>query len=259
MIYLTFTEEGVETVSVMSGKSETSTAPTRRERVRAATIEEIKATALRLMHEQGSADLRFSDIAREMGMTAPALYRYFSDRDELLSALIADAYNDLADAVEAARAGVPADDPTGRWYAVSQAFRSWANQEPQQFGLIFGAPVPGFVTPQEGPVAEACTRAITGLKAFFVEAHEQGKLGPPLIRDVDKTLVGHFEEKKEGMHDPGLPPETFQALLNCWASLYGFTSLEAYGHLHFLSDEARDALFASGMRLAAIYSGLPAD
>src|SRR5215510_16201657 len=81
-------------VSLMSSKSETR-APTRRERVRAATIEEIKATALRLMHDQGSADLRFSDIAREMGMTAPALYRYFSDRDALLSALVADAYNDL--------------------------------------------------------------------------------------------------------------------------------------------------------------------
>jgi len=248
-------------VSVMSGKSDTHAAPSRRERVRAATIEEIKATALRLMHEQGSADLRFSDIAREMGMTAPALYRYFSDRDALLSALVADAYNDLADAVETAREGVPADDPTGRWYAVSQAFRSWANSQPQQFALIFGAPVPGFVMPQEGPVAEACTRAITNLKAFFVEAHEQGKLGPPLIRDVDESLRLHFGQKMEGLHgeDHDLPPETFQALLSCWASLYGFTSLEAYGHLHFLDDEARDALFACNMRLAAIYSGLPTD
>jgi AcrR family transcriptional regulator len=242
-------------------KVEAPPMPTRRERVRAATIEEIKATALRLMHEQGSADLRFSDIAREMGMTAPALYRYFSDRDALLSSLVADAYNDLADAVEAAREGVPADDPTGRWYAVSQAFRGWANREPQQFALIFGAPVPGFVMPQEGPVAEACTRAITGLKAFFVEAHQQGKLGPPLIREVDDSLRRHFEQKMDahGDDDPDLPPEAFQAVLHCWASLYGFTSLEAYGHLHFLSDEARDALFATNMRVAAIYSGLPTD
>lgn len=246
-------------MSLMSDKSESRT-PTRRERVRAATIEEIKATALRLMHEQGSTDLRFSDIAREMGMTAPALYRYFTDRDELLSALVADAYNDLADAVEAARERVPVDDPTGRWYAVSQAFRTWANSEPQQFALIFGAPVPGFVAPEEGPVAEACTRAITGLKAFFVEAREQGKLGPPLIRDVDESLSAHFKEKKEGMHgDDDLPPENFQALLHCWAHLYGFTSLEAYGRLHFLTDEARDALFASNMRLAATYAGLPTD
>lgn len=246
-------------MSVMSNESEKRT-PTRRERVRAATIDEIKATALRLMHDQGSTDLRFSDIAREMGMTAPALYRYFGDRDELLSALVADAYNDLADAVEAARLRVPVDDPTGRWYAVSRAFRTWANSEPQQFALIFGPPVPGFVMPEEGPVAEACTRAITGLKAYFVEALDQGKLGRPLIRDVDESLLGHLKDKQEGMIDHSdLPPETFQAILHCWSALYGFTSLEAYGHLHFLTEEARDALFASNMRLAAIYSGLPTD
>jgi AcrR family transcriptional regulator len=250
-------------VSALSSASDAQRPPTRRERVRAATIEEIKATALRLMHEQGSADLRFSDIAREMGMTAPALYRYYADRDELLAALVADAYNDLADAVEAARERVPVDDPTGRWYAVSRAFRAWANSEPQQFALIYGAPVPGFVVPQEGPVAEACMRAITGLKALFDEAREQGKLGPPMIRDVDEPLVAHFKQKKEGVHGEGedtdFPPENFQALLHCWAHLYGFTSLEAYGHLHFLTDEARDALFASNMRLAATYAGLPVD
>jgi hypothetical protein len=82
-----------------------------------------------------------------------------------------------------------------------------------------------------------------------------------LIRDVDESLRRHFAQKMEGLNDEehDLPPETFQAVLNCWSSLYGFTSLEAYGHLQFLSDEARDALFASSMRLAAIYSGLPVD
>ena len=50
------------------------------------------------MREQGTTDVRFTDIARVMGMTAPALYRYFADRDELLTALITDAYDDLGDA-----------------------------------------------------------------------------------------------------------------------------------------------------------------
>ena len=64
----------------------------RRERARAATIEEIKATALEQMRESGTTDIRFTDIARAMGMTPPALYRYFADRDELLSALIVDGF-----------------------------------------------------------------------------------------------------------------------------------------------------------------------
>jgi AcrR family transcriptional regulator len=249
-------------MSVTTDKGAARPAPTRRERMRAATIEEIKETALRLMHEQGTTDLRFSDIAREMGMTAPALYRYFSDRDELLLALIADAYNELADAVEAAGEKVSIDDPTGRWYAVAHAFRAWANREPQQFGLIFGPAVPGFVAPEEGPAAEACDRAINGLAELFLEAYRRGQLGPPLDREIDESLRAHFAQKTATSTvcpEPDLPPETFQAMLHCWASLYGSVSLEAYGHLHFLPDDARDKLFASNMRLAAIYSGLPVD
>jgi len=206
----------------------------RRERARAATIDEIKETAQRLMREQGTTEVRFSDIAREMGMTAPALYRYFADRDELLTALIADAYNDLADIVAEAQEKVPVDDPSGRLLAVSQAYRSWARREPQRFALILGMPVPGYAAPEEGPTTEAARRAMVQLKSLFFDAAERNILKPPL-----------------------LPPETFQALLQCWSSLHGFTCLEAYGHLDWLPDEARDELFESGVRLAAMTAGLP--
>ncbi|MPZ62480.1 MAG: TetR family transcriptional regulator [Propionibacteriales bacterium] len=231
----------------------------RRERTRAATIEEIKETALRLMHEQGTTDLRFSDIAREMGMTAPALYRYFADRDELLTALIADAYDDLAVAVEEARSQVPVEDPTGRWHAVSQAYRAWASREPQQFALIFGMPVPGYVAPDAGPTTEACRRAIGALKALFFEAMAQGVLGRPLIREVGESFATALQEDHDAKHadEPVIEPETFQSMLQCWASLHGFTSLEAYGHLQFLPEEARDTLFEANVRLTAITAGLP--
>src|SRR5687768_8132657 len=77
--------------------------PSRRERVRAATVDEIKQTALHLMQDQGTIDIRFSDIARVMGLTAPALYRYFADRDELLTAMVVDSFDDLAATLAAAR------------------------------------------------------------------------------------------------------------------------------------------------------------
>jgi AcrR family transcriptional regulator len=233
--------------------------PSRRERARAATIAEIKETALRLMHEQGTTDVRFSDIAREMGMTAPALYRYFADGDDLLTALIVDAYDDLADAVSEARDRVPEDDPSGRLLAVSQAYRTWARREPQRFALILGMPVPGYAAPEEGPTTEAARRAMTQLKSLFFDALDRGLLGEPLIGDVDESLRQHAENPQySGRADERtLPPETFQAMLNCWVSLHGFTSLEAYGHLEFLSPEARDALFDAGVRLAAMAAGLP--
>ncbi len=162
------------TTESSDSQSATEHVPTRRERTRAATIEEIKQTALQLMHTQGTTDLRFSDIAREMGMTAPALYRYFADRDELLTAMIVDAYNDLGDAVAKARDQVPVDDPTGRLYAVGQAYRAWARAEPQRFALILGMPVPGYAAPEGGPTTEAAQRAMAQLKALFFDAAEQG-------------------------------------------------------------------------------------
>lgn len=232
----------------------------RRERARAATIDEIKQTAQRLMREQGTTDVRFSDIAREMGMTAPALYRYFADRDELLTALIVDAYDDLAEVVTEAQENVAVDDPSGRLMAVSQAYRSWARREPQRFALILGMPVPGYAAPEEGPTTEAARRAMLQLKALFFDAHERKVLKPPLLREVGEALAATLAAEYDAAHpgEPQLPPETFQALLHCWSSMHGFTCLEAYGHLDFLPTDARDALFQSSVRLAAMTAGLPA-
>ena len=161
----------------------------RRERARAATIEEIKETALALMREQGTTDVRFTDIARVMGMTPPALYRYFADRDELLTALIADAFGSLgAEVAQASNRMGPADFG-GRWLAAAMAYRNWARAEPQQFALILGTPVPGYVAPEEGPTTEAAKAAMGQLAALFVAAAQAGKLRKPLIRDCSMDLA----------------------------------------------------------------------
>ncbi|WP_116947326.1 TetR/AcrR family transcriptional regulator [Jiangella endophytica] len=235
--------------------------PSRRERARAATIEEIKQTAMGLMREQGTTDFRFSDIARLMGMTAPALYRYFADRDELLTALIVDAYDDLGDAVAEARDQIPVDDPGGRFAAVAQSYRRWAREEPQRFALILGLPVPGYHAPEEGPTSEAAKRAMAQLKSLFYEAIQAGVLRRPMLTDDDgsitRMLAEHHKVKDTPIDGPPVPPETFQAMLHCWASMHGFTSLEAYGHLDWLPDEVRDAVFESSIRLVARVAGLP--
>jgi len=225
----------------------------RRERVRAATVTEIKQTALALMHEHGITNVRFTDIARAMGMTPPALYRYFADRDELLTALITDGYDEMGRAVAEAQAGLPADALPARWLASAQAYRQWARAEPQQFALIFGLPVPGYAAPDEGPTTEAARRAMSQLSALFAEAHQRGLLGPPLVREV-APAVAAYAQHKGGTE---IPPETFQAMMHAWASLQGFVTLEAYGHLEWMDAAARDALFLSQVRLAAECAGLP--
>src|SRR3954451_13666366 len=110
----------------------------RRERARLATVDEIKATALDLMREQGTTDVRFTDIARVMGMTPPALYRYYADRNDLLTDLITDAYDHLGRAILTAREKHEPDDIAGRWLAAASAYRTWAGREPQRFALILG-------------------------------------------------------------------------------------------------------------------------
>jgi len=227
----------------------------RRERARTATIEEIKATALDLMRDTGTTDCRFTDIARVMGMTPPALYRYFADHDELLTALIIDAYDDLGRAVAESRDSVPQNDIGGRWAAAAEAYRQWARREPQQFALIFGLPVPGYVAPQEGPTTEAASRAMSQLAALFAEAHHTGKLHHAVIRDVEPAFT-RCAEAQDKFSD--IPLENFQAMMHAWASLHGFTCLEAFNHLDWVEPDARDALFRAQVRLAAKAAGLPA-
>lgn len=226
----------------------------RRERARAATIREIKQTALALMREHGTVEVRFTAIARAMDMTPPALYRYFADRNALLNALIADAYEDLGRTVAESRAQVPADDLGAAWMAAGQAYRHWAHREPQQFGLILGMPLPGYASPESGVTSEAAGRALGQLSTLFFEALQQGQLRRPLIRDVH-SAVEACALSKASVHD--VPPETFQAMLHAWASLHGFTALEAYGHFHWMEPEARDALFLGQLQLAALAAGLP--
>ena len=149
---------------------------TRRERQRAATVEEIKEVARGLMREQGTVDVRFTDIAKEMGMTPPALYRYFADRDALLTELIAEAYRELGREVAEAREQRDPDDVGGRWIAVGTAYRNWARREPAQFALILGMPVPGYVAPEDGPTTDAAKDAMAQLSLLFIRAAELGVL-----------------------------------------------------------------------------------
>lgn len=231
---------------------------TRRERQRAATVEEIKEVARRLMREQGTVDVRFTDIAKEMGMTPPALYRYFADRDELLTELIAEAYRELGREVAEAREQRDPDDIWGRWIAVGTAYRNWARRESEQFALILGMPVPGYVAPEDGPTTDAARDAMTQLSLLFIRAAELGVLREPLVRDVSDEMAACAAEKHPELG--GLvPPESFQAMIQAWATLHGITCLDAYGQFDWMGDEAREALFVSTLRTAAVAAGIPVD
>src|SRR5688572_16275964 len=83
----------------------------RRDRYRAQTREEAKTVALSQLAASGPTGISVNAIAKAMGMTGPALYRYFASRDDLLTELIIDAYGDLAAALHRAIADAEAADP----------------------------------------------------------------------------------------------------------------------------------------------------
>lgn len=227
--------------------------PSRRERVRAATIEEIKATAMRMLREHGP-ELRFTDIARDMGMTAPALYRYFADRDELLSALMVDGFEELQAALTGALDAAEPADLAARIRAVASAYRGFATQDPSRFSLLFGLPNPGFVHGQHGSGA-AAGATMAGLETMLRTVIDDGGLPRPLVHEVGPTVAAVLPTVQRGEGEP-IPAEHYQALLHFLAAVHGYACLESFGHLSWISEAARDEIFEAQIELLVTAMGV---
>jgi AcrR family transcriptional regulator len=137
----------------------------------------IKETALHQIGENGAASLSLRAIARELHITAPAIYNHYPSRDDLVTALIIDAYTSLGDAQFAALAGLPADDHAGKLGALGLAYRAWAVAYPQRYLLIFGSPIPGYHCPPESSMPVAA-RSLSALVGVLEDARRLGDLLP---------------------------------------------------------------------------------
>ncbi|MFG2863579.1 TetR/AcrR family transcriptional regulator [Streptomyces sioyaensis] len=203
----------------------------RRERLRAETTAEIKSVALALMATGGPDAITLRAIAREMGMTANAIYGYFATRDDLVTALIRDVYGALADVVDAAWEAAPPDDPAARIRAWSDAFRGWALANPEGFRLVYGDPVAGYQAPEGGAAPDAARRVCLGVTALAAAAW-------PHTEHLHRDSRFEWSDFDPGLLDkvrpafPALPPAGVALALRLWARLHGLVSLEVYGHLH---------------------------
>lgn len=218
----------------------------RRERLRAETTREIKAIALRHMADGGPAAISLRAIAREMGMTAGAIYSYFGKRDDLITALTADVYESLAQALESAHRSVPPADPADRLLAHAHAYRTWAVTHPQEFRLIYGDPVPGYLPPEAGPAQEAEHRLCAVLLALVAHAW-------PRAAGVQEGCDYTWDDFQPSLAAlaresfPDLPPAAVALCLRLWARMHGLLTLEVYGHLrHQVADPAK--LYDADMR-----------
>ena len=224
----------------------TSAPATRRARQRAATVTEIKQTARGLLVRDGPEALTLRAIAREMGMTAPALYRYFASYEELVGALCLDLLDDLTASLERARDLVPSPDPMDRLVATCREFRRWALAHPREFQFVFawigpsradGAPT--------GSAASAAPTGPAGLEQpemdisfgrvfldLFAELWAQRPFPVPSDAELSPALVSQLRAfaVQVGIE---LPAGLLATFISSWVRLYGAVTIEVFGHLGF--------------------------
>lgn len=177
----------------------------------------------------GPAALSVRAVARDVGMASSAVYRYFASRDDLLTALLVECFDEQGEAIETAVAAVDAADLNGRWMAIARTFRRWAVEHPWDYALLYGSPVPGYVAPEQtiGPATRA-PRVLFDLLTDAVEHGVDPSAGP------GPTTGADFHEAVAGLrafagHD--LPDDLVLAGLAAWAGLVGAVTLDLFGHL----------------------------
>ncbi|MEV7359566.1 TetR/AcrR family transcriptional regulator [Kitasatospora sp. NPDC091276] len=214
---------------------------TPRERYRAQVQEEIKERAWEQIATAGASALSLNAIAKRMGMSGPALYRYFASRDELITELVRDAYRSLADAFRArADAGT---DVAG----LAQTLRGWALDDPQRYLLVYGTPVPGYRAPED------TTRISVEIMAVLLDAcaaeqspveqapAERSPAVPPSPFDA------HLAEHRAWAGEHPAPPAVLRLALAVWTRLHGVLSLELAGHFTGMGFDPAE-LYAAELR-----------
>ncbi|WP_291055846.1 TetR/AcrR family transcriptional regulator [Herbiconiux sp.] len=213
-------------------------AQTARERARDQITAEIVAAARIRLAESGPGELSLRAVARDVGMVSSAVYRYFASRDELLTALLVLAYDDLGSAAERADAAV-ADraDVIGRWLAALRAIRGWALAHPGDYALLYGSPVPGYAAPQA--TIEPAVRVIVVILSIVTEAHALGRIATPTAPAGPVTAAAEMASvagavafvRARGLVGDEVPTELVIRTLMAWTTVFGTVSFELFGHL----------------------------
>jgi AcrR family transcriptional regulator len=213
-----------------------STAHGARARARIEVTAAIKDEARRQLAAEGAARLSLRAVARELGMVSSALYRYFPSRDDLLTALIIDAYDSVGEAAETAHEAAAGAGQLQRWIAVCEAARTWALAHPHEYALIYGSPVPGYHAPDSTiPAASRVALVLIGIVRDALKG--PGLTCPPLPAELRPEA-----ERMSADIAPDLPPSVAASLVVAWAQLFGLIGFELFGQFNRVVED-RDTLF----------------
>jgi AcrR family transcriptional regulator len=224
-----------------------------RERARAEVTAAILAEAHRQLAIVGPTALSLRSVARELGVASSALYRYFASRDDLLTALIIEAYDSLGTAAERAAAATEGAGPARRWCAVASAIRDWAREHAHEYALLYGSPVPGYRAPEAtiGPAG----RVSLALLRVVDEAFRAGQLAVPAAAAAPAGALRDDVERLLRDTALALPAEMAVPVVAAWTQLFGLVSFELFGQTRNVF-EAHDDLFAETAAAMAAFLGL---
>ncbi|WP_120321669.1 TetR/AcrR family transcriptional regulator [Catellatospora citrea] len=246
------------------------TAKNLRARVRDELTSEIKAIARRQLATEG-ANLSLRAVARELGMVSSAVYRYFPSRDDLLTALIIDCYDELGAAAESAEAAVDRADLLGRWLAAGHGIRDWALANPAEYALIYGSPVPGYRAPETtiGPAARTTNLILAlvadGVAAGTLPAPSTGSGPDPgsaaladpagALPSMPADLAAELD-RIAALVAPTVPRELLARGITAWIQLFGVVTFELFGRFQNLIEDSRRSFFDHQLRVMAGHVGL---
>jgi len=190
--------------------------------------EAIKETAWKQIAEFGAPALSLRAIARELKITAPAIYNYFPDRDALVTALIIDAYKSFGDSQIEARDAVPPKNVLTRLKAIGMAYRTWAHTYPQRYQLIFGTPIPGYEAPLMD-VLPSAARSLSALVSVVEQLRVGGRLSIQSFPQVKQEHKVSFETWKKYGGDADMLSMSIAMVI--WSRVHGIVSLEIANNL----------------------------
>ena len=237
---------------------------TARERARTELTREIKEEARRQLASSGADGLSLRAVARALGMVSSALYRYYPSRDDLLTALIIDAYDAAGEAAEQAIAAAAGETARTRWIAACRAVRAWARSNPHEYALIYGSPVPGYRAPQA--TVSPAARIPLAFMSLLAAAAASGELASGQAADgsgaeraqspvVDGELAAQALAITAALAVPEVPPDAVVRAVIAWTQLFGMISFELFGQFVGSFDPA-DALFGHAAAHLAAFVGL---
>jgi AcrR family transcriptional regulator len=193
---------------------------TRRERLRQEAMAEIRTHGYAQIELGGAAALSLNGIAKAMGMSGAAMYRYFPSRDALLATLIAESYEDLAGSLETARTEAHRRAPRAQVLAVADAYRAWALAQPHRYRLVFGSALSGADPERIIPAAQRAMDVILGVL---------GATEPPSAPVTPPALARELGHWGQGTGHPGEDPSLYLLAQTTWTRLHGIVSLEIEG------------------------------